>query len=85
MNPPMWTDEELLRALRAALREPVAGEGFIRAARAAFAWRTPPRPGFAGRRPGNTSVDRCRHRAAGMRRGPEDVLVAPTAEIAGRA
>ena len=39
MNPPKWTDDELLRALRAALREPVAGEGFIRAARAAFAWR----------------------------------------------
>jgi hypothetical protein len=39
MNPPMWTDDELLRALRAALREPVADEGFIRAARAAFAWR----------------------------------------------
>jgi len=35
----MWTDDELLRALRAALREPVADEGFIRAARAAFAWR----------------------------------------------
>jgi len=40
MNPPMWTDDELLRALRAALREPVADESFIRAARAAFAWRT---------------------------------------------
>ncbi len=35
MNPPLWTDDELLRALRAALREPVADEGFIRAARAA--------------------------------------------------
>jgi hypothetical protein len=48
----MWTDDELLRALRAALREPVAGEGLIRAARAAFAWLTvdlePWRSGPAG-------------------------------------
>ena len=56
MNPPMWTDDELLRALRAALREPVAAEGFIRAARAAFAWRavaaTPPTAGLPRPPPG---------------------------------
>ena len=51
MNPPTWTDDELLRELRAALREPVADEGFIRAARTAFTRRTasagpePRRPG----------------------------------------
>lgn len=39
MNPPAWTDDELLRELRAALREPVVDEGFIRVARAAFARR----------------------------------------------
>jgi hypothetical protein len=39
MNPPTWTDDELLRELRAALREPVVDEGFIRAARAAFTQR----------------------------------------------
>ena len=39
MNPPTWTDDELLRELRTALREPAVDEGFIRAARAAFARR----------------------------------------------
>ena len=39
MNPPTWTDDELLRELRAALREPVMDEGFIRSARAAFTRR----------------------------------------------
>jgi len=56
MNPPMWTDDELLRALRAALREPVADEGFIRAARAAFAGRAvaagAPTAGLPRPRPG---------------------------------
>ena len=40
MNPPTWTDDELLRELRAALREPVVDESFIRAAKAAFTWLT---------------------------------------------
>jgi hypothetical protein len=54
MNPPTWTDDELLRGLRAALREPVVDEGFIRAARAAFTQRRASagpeswRPGPAG-------------------------------------
>ena len=54
MNPLTWTDDELLRELRAALREPAVDEGFIRAARAAFTRRTvgadlePWRPGPAG-------------------------------------
>ena len=39
MNPPAWTDDELLRELRAALDVPVVDEGFIRAARAAFTRR----------------------------------------------
>ena len=39
MNPPTWTDDELLRELSAALREPVVDEGFIRAARIAFTRR----------------------------------------------
>ena len=39
MNPPTWTDDELLRELSAALREPVVDEGFIRAARAGFTRR----------------------------------------------
>ena len=39
MNPPIWTDDELLRELRAALDVPVVDEGFIRAARAAFTRR----------------------------------------------
>jgi len=40
MNPPTWTDDELLRELRAALREPAVDESFIRAAKAAFTWLT---------------------------------------------
>jgi hypothetical protein len=54
MNPPTWTDDELLRELRAALREPAADESFIRAARIAFTgWRAGAdpeswRPGPAG-------------------------------------
>jgi hypothetical protein len=40
MNPPTWTDDELLRQLSAALREPEVDEGFIRVARAAFTSRT---------------------------------------------
>ena len=36
MNSPAWTDDELLRELHAALREPVVDESFIRAAKAAF-------------------------------------------------
>jgi hypothetical protein len=54
MNPPTWTDDELLRELRAALREPAADESFIRAARVAFTgWRAgadpePQRPGPVG-------------------------------------
>jgi hypothetical protein len=53
-NPPTWTDDELLRELRAALRKPVVDESFIRAAKAAFTRRTaiadpePWRPGQAG-------------------------------------
>ena len=52
-NPSGWTDDELLRELRAALREQAADEDFIRAARAAFTRRTagadpePWRPGPA--------------------------------------
>jgi hypothetical protein len=36
---PDWTDDELLRELRAALHDPVA-ERLTRAAQAAFTWRT---------------------------------------------
>jgi len=39
-NPPTWTDDELLRELRAALRTLVVDESFIRAAKAAFTRRT---------------------------------------------
>ena len=39
-NPPTWTDDELLRELRAALRKLVVDESFIRAAKAAFTRRT---------------------------------------------
>jgi hypothetical protein len=39
MCPPTWTDDELLRELSAALREPMVDEGFISIARAAFTWR----------------------------------------------
>jgi hypothetical protein len=53
-NPPAWTDDELLRELRAALRKLVVDESFIRAAKAAFTRRAagadpePWRPGPAG-------------------------------------
>jgi hypothetical protein len=53
-NPPAWTDDELLRELHAALREAAVNEGFLRAARVAFARRTAGadpgswRPGPAG-------------------------------------
>jgi len=48
MNPPTWTDDELLRELRAALREPAADEVFIRAARIAFTrWTASAGPGVA--------------------------------------
>jgi hypothetical protein len=54
VNPLTWTDGELLRELRAALREPAVDEDFVRAARAAFTRRAagtdpgPWRPGQAG-------------------------------------
>jgi hypothetical protein len=54
VNPLTWTDGELLRELRAALREPGVDEDFVRAARAAFTRRAagtdpgPWRPGQAG-------------------------------------
>ena len=56
-NPLTWTDGELLRELRAALREPAVDEGFILAARVAFIRRTAGagpeswRPGPAGPQP----------------------------------
>src|SRR5262245_59035766 len=37
---PGWTDDELLQELRAALREEPVDESVIRAAQAAFTWRT---------------------------------------------
>ena len=40
LSSPRWTDDELLRELRAALREPPVEERLIRAAQAAFTWRT---------------------------------------------
>ena len=40
VSSPHWTDDELLRELRAALREPPVDEKLIRAAQAAFTWRT---------------------------------------------
>jgi hypothetical protein len=40
LNSPRWTDDELLRELRAALREPPVDEKLIQAAQAAFTWRT---------------------------------------------
>jgi len=40
LSSPRWTDDELLRELRAALREPSVNEKLIRAAQAAFTWRT---------------------------------------------
>ena len=40
MSSPRWTDDELLQELRDALAEPPADESVIRAAQAAYAWRT---------------------------------------------
>jgi len=37
---PGWTDDELLQELRAALQEEPVAESVIRAAQAAFTWRT---------------------------------------------
>lgn len=39
LSSPRWTDDELLRELRAALQEPPVDEKLIRAAQAAFTWR----------------------------------------------
>ena len=40
MNLPRWTDHELLSELSKALEEPPLDENIIRAAQAAFTWRT---------------------------------------------
>jgi hypothetical protein len=40
VNSSMWSDEELLCELGAALREPPVDESFTRAAQAIFTWRT---------------------------------------------
>ena len=40
MCSPEWTDDELLQELRAALQEEPVAENVIRAAQAAFTWRT---------------------------------------------
>ena len=54
LNPPTWTDDELLHELHAMLQEPAVDEDFVRAARAAFTRRTlgagpePWRPGPTG-------------------------------------
>lgn len=40
LSSPRWSDDELLRELRAALQEPPVDERYIRAAQAAFIWRT---------------------------------------------
>lgn len=40
MSSPRWTDDELLQELREALAEPPADESVIRAAQAAYTWRT---------------------------------------------
>ncbi len=40
MSSPRWSDDELLQELRTALQEAPVDEGVIRAARAAFSWRT---------------------------------------------
>jgi hypothetical protein len=40
MSSPEWTDDELLRELRAALQESTVEESVIQAAQAAFTWRT---------------------------------------------
>jgi hypothetical protein len=40
VNSPRWSDDDLLRELGAALREEPVDESIIRAAEAAFTWRT---------------------------------------------
>jgi hypothetical protein len=40
LNSPRWTDDELLSELSNALEEPPLDENIIRAAQAAFTWRT---------------------------------------------
>jgi hypothetical protein len=40
MSSPGWTDDELLHELRAALQESTVDQSVIRAAQAAFTWRT---------------------------------------------
>jgi hypothetical protein len=40
VSSPEWTDDELLRELREALREPPVDEDLIRAAQATFTWGT---------------------------------------------
>jgi hypothetical protein len=40
LSSPGWTDDELLTELSAALQEPPVDESVIRAAQAAFTWRT---------------------------------------------
>jgi hypothetical protein len=40
VNLPRWSDDELLREMRAALQEAPVDESVIRAAQGAFAWRT---------------------------------------------
>jgi hypothetical protein len=40
LNSPRWTDQELLSELSKALHEPPLDENIIRAAQAAFTWRT---------------------------------------------
>ena len=40
MCSPEWTDDELLQELRAALQEEPVADSVIRAAQAAFTWRT---------------------------------------------
>jgi hypothetical protein len=40
VSSPGWTDDELLHELRAALQESTVDESVIRAAQAAFTWRT---------------------------------------------
>jgi hypothetical protein len=40
VNLPGWSDDEVLRELRAALQEAPVDESVIRAAQGAFAWRT---------------------------------------------
>jgi hypothetical protein len=40
VSSPEWTDDELLRELRAALQESPVDESVLRAAEAAFTWRT---------------------------------------------